>query len=341
MKDAKKGIKGESPNSRDVLLHASMMIQQQQQQLAMMENNNSDTKKDLSIEKQLKFLINGNGLKKQAVKPYHKDDKPTAMERLNRPIIYGKVRGSPYGSCLDDTTRTLQMNGNDTNNSNERTSSHDNDHTETSTEKKIRAKQWQHWRKNNFEPIHVPVEGFDHIYGTDTIQGDDYGAEAAAIAAHNPIGFDEDEQAHDTSKEGREYGSIRTPLDAPIGSLKDKWRVLPHFLQVRSLMRQHIDSFDYFVNTELKEIVQSPSACEIRSDHDPNFYLRFTDCFVGEPCVQDDTFTPTQITPFQCRLRDCTYSAPIYVSVRYTRGRQIIVKNKVRNFNFLFVESIE
>ena len=37
----------------------------------------------------------------------------------------------------------------------------------------------------------------------------------------------------------------------------------------------------------------------------------------------------TQATPFQCRLRDCTYSAPIYVNVRYTRGRQIVVKKKV------------
>ena len=46
------------------------------------------------------------------------------------------------------------------------------------------------------------------------------------------------------------------PLDIPVGSLKDKWRLLPHFLKLRGLMKQHIDSFDYFVNVEMKQIVQ-------------------------------------------------------------------------------------
>ncbi|KAL7545885.1 hypothetical protein ACHAWF_009241 [Thalassiosira exigua] len=73
----------------------------------------------------------------------------------------------------------------------------------------------------------------------------------------------------------------------------------------------------------------SPSACEVRSDYDPKFYLRYTDCWVGEPSIDEDAYATARTTPFQCRLRDCTYSAPIYVNVRYTRGRQIVVKKKV------------
>ena len=56
--------------------------------------------------------------------------------------------------------------------------------------------------------------------------------------------------------DGHEYGASRTPLDAPIGSLREKWRVLPHFLKLRGLMKQHIDSFDHFVSVEMKQIVQ-------------------------------------------------------------------------------------
>jgi DNA-directed RNA polymerase III subunit RPC2 len=165
------------------------------------------------------------------------------------------------------------------------------------------------------------------------------------------------DEAQHSSSDGHEYGASRTPLDAPIGSLREKWRVLPHFLKLRGLMKQHIDSFDHFVSVEMKQIVQvsgivvvhemllirfthtsdinsfchtqSPSACEIRSDYDPKFYLRYTDCWVGEPSIDEDAYATTQATPFQCRLRDCTYSAPIYVNVRYTRGRQIVVKKKV------------
>ncbi len=233
----------------------------------------------------------------------------TTLDRMNRESVFGHVRGTPYGACLHDET-------------------------ESNDEVKERNSQWKEWRAKNFDPIFFPVEGFDHMYGKKDIdQQEDYGAEAAAFAAQ--LGPETTMEEVDVD-DGREYGSIRTPLDAPIGSLKDKWRVLPHFLQVRSLMRQHIDSFDYFVNTEMKEIVQSPSACEIRSEHDPKFYLRYTDCWVGEPSVEEDSYATTQATPFQCRLRDCTYSAPIYVNIRYTRGRQIVVKKKVRFFQMQF-----
>ena len=50
---------------------------------------------------------------------------------------------------------------------------------------------------------------------------------------------------------------------------------------------------------------------------------------MADPSIDEDSYATTQTTPFQCRLRDCTYSAPIYVNVRYTRGRQIVVKKKV------------
>lgn len=58
----------------------------------------------------------------------------------------------------------------------------------------------------------------------------------------------------EVSKEGDQ--GTPPPLDMPVGSLKDKWRLLPHFLKLRGLMKQHIDSFDYFVNVEMKQIVQ-------------------------------------------------------------------------------------
>ena len=34
--------------------------------------------------------------------------------------------------------------------------------------------------------------------------------------------------------------------------LQNKWQLLPHFLR---LMKQHIASFDYFVETEIKKVV--------------------------------------------------------------------------------------
>ena len=41
-------------------------------------------------------------------------------------------------------------------------------------------------------------------------------------------------------------------LTRPIKSIKDKYELLPHFLKMRGLVRQHIDSFNYLVNEEIK-----------------------------------------------------------------------------------------
>lgn len=78
------------------------------------------------------------------------------------------------------------------------------------------------------------------------------------VQMENGTGDDDDPtQAYNVNAtDGHEYGASRTPLDAPIGSLREKWRVLPHFLKLRGLMKQHIDSFDHFVSVEMKQIVQ-------------------------------------------------------------------------------------
>ena len=83
------------------------------------------------------------------------------------------------------------------------------------------------------------------------------------VQMENGTGDDDDDptssaaQAYNVNAtDGHEYGASRTPLDAPIGSLREKWRVLPHFLKLRGLMKQHIDSFDHFVSVEMKQIVQ-------------------------------------------------------------------------------------
>ena len=33
--------------------------------------------------------------------------------------------------------------------------------------------------------------------------------------------------------------------------LQEKWRLLPAFLKVKGLVKQHIDSFNYFINSEV------------------------------------------------------------------------------------------
>ena len=62
-------------------------------------------------------------------------------------------------------------------------------------------------------------------------------------------------------------------LEAPL-DLRDKSELLPAFLRVRGLVRQHIDSFNYFMNHELKKIIEAKGNERVTCDTDPNFYLK-------------------------------------------------------------------
>ena len=52
---------------------------------------------------------------------------------------------------------------------------------------------------------------------------------------------------------------------------KAKWRLLPAFLKVRGLVKQHTESYDYFINHEIKKIVEANQV--VRTD-DNSFELR-------------------------------------------------------------------
>ncbi|MCJ1307224.1 DNA-directed RNA polymerase III core subunit ret1 [Agyrium rufum] len=114
----------------------------------------------------------------------------------------------------------------------------------------------------------------------------------------------------------------------------DKWNLLPAFLKVKGLVKQHIDSFNFFVQVELRKILEANK--KILSDVDPQFFIKYTDIYVGKPCRADEepqtmasTAVPSTITPNECRLRDLTYAAPIMVDLIYSRGKKVIGRKNV------------
>ncbi|KAI4103251.1 MAG: hypothetical protein LQ339_004354 [Xanthoria mediterranea] len=120
----------------------------------------------------------------------------------------------------------------------------------------------------------------------------------------------------------------------PIDTERDKWNLLPAFLKVKGLVKQHIDSFNYLLEVELKQIVKTNRT--ILSDVRPNFYLHFTDICVGKPTRLDENITDfsrydwtSTVTPNECRLRDSTYAAPILVDIAYWRANREVRRKKV------------
>ena len=66
------------------------------------------------------------------------------------------------------------------------------------------------------------------------------------------------------------------------------------------------------------------------------FYFRYLNIRVGKPSLDDnagDPFHPRannmHCNPFQCRLRDCTYSAPLLVDFEYVQYKDVNKQLKV------------
>lgn len=114
-------------------------------------------------------------------------------------------------------------------------------------------------------------------------------------------------------------------LADPVKEISEKWKLVPAFLKVKGLVRQHIDSFNYFINEDIKNIVKANE--KVTSSADPMFYLKYNNVHVGEPNVEEGFNITKEVTPHDCRLRDMTYSAPITVDIEYTRGQQRVIRN--------------
>ncbi|XP_015694372.2 DNA-directed RNA polymerase III subunit 2 [Oryza brachyantha] len=117
------------------------------------------------------------------------------------------------------------------------------------------------------------------------------------------------------------YRSLAAPVSNPV----DKFALLPAFLKVRGLVKEHIDSFNYFITKGIKNIVKANNRIEARNN--PSIFLRYVNVRVGVPSVQVE-YIAEKITPHFCRLTDRTYSAPVLADIEYTVGKQYELKRK-------------
>ncbi|KAF2734046.1 beta and beta-prime subunits of DNA dependent RNA-polymerase [Polyplosphaeria fusca] len=161
---------------------------------------------------------------------------------------------------------------------------------------------------------------------------------AGADSEHNP-----DVETANSSKRHKQeapkdaFSALLEPfyfgkaLTDPINTAEDKWNLLPAFLKTKGLVKQHVDSYNYFVNVGLKKIIQANKY--VRCEADPKFRLEYTDIRVLPPNrVDEENFEHhiSTVTPNECRLRDMTYAAPVAVDIVYTRNSQRIKRRNVK-----------
>ena len=93
---------------------------------------------------------------------------------------------------------------------------------------------------------------------------------------------------------------------------EDAWVVLNAFFEEKGLVRQHLDSFNVFLEENLQKIVKENP--KIIPDI-PDFYINFGDIVVDSPKIREADGAEREITPLEARIRDLTYASNIYLDM--------------------------
>ncbi len=84
------------------------------------------------------------------------------------------------------------------------------------------------------------------------------------------------------------------------------------YFKEKGLVRQHLDSYNDFIMRRLQEIVNEIGVVETNI---PGLKVKLGRIRVGEPLVREADGSENPVTPLECRLRNLTYSAPIYLTL--------------------------
>ncbi|MGQ9679950.1 MAG: DNA-directed RNA polymerase subunit B [Candidatus Bathyarchaeia archaeon] len=105
---------------------------------------------------------------------------------------------------------------------------------------------------------------------------------------------------------------------------EDYWEVLKAFLAEEGLVKQHLDSFNDFVQNYLQQIIDEIGGISIETST-RTYDIKFGTIEIGEPRVVEVDGTVRNIYPREARLRNMTYSAPLYLDIILNEeGKEIL-----------------
>uniref|UniRef100_A0A915EJ38 DNA-directed RNA polymerase subunit beta n=1 Tax=Ditylenchus dipsaci TaxID=166011 RepID=A0A915EJ38_9BILA len=105
------------------------------------------------------------------------------------------------------------------------------------------------------------------------------------------------------------------------------WVVISAYFDEKGLVRQQLDSFDEFIQMIVQRIVEDSPPVELQSEaqhlsgdiENPTmFSLKFGQIYLSKPTHWEKDGAPTPMMPNEARLRNLTYSSPLYVDITKT-----------------------
>lgn len=102
------------------------------------------------------------------------------------------------------------------------------------------------------------------------------------------------------------------------------WIVINAYFNEKGLVRQQLDSFDEFIEMTIQRIVEDSQQIELQAEAQHNsgeieksaiHILKFEQIYLSKPTHWEKDGAPSPMMPNEARLRNLTYSAPLYVDI--------------------------
>lgn len=105
--------------------------------------------------------------------------------------------------------------------------------------------------------------------------------------------------------------------------LRDRWVLVEAFLKERGLVRQHLDSYNDFIENGLQRVIDDVGGIDLDIE---GIHVEFGKISVGEPWFReaDGSYSrPPNVTPHIARMRNMSYLAPLYLEMSIvTKGQR-------------------
>lgn len=105
---------------------------------------------------------------------------------------------------------------------------------------------------------------------------------------------------------------------------EDCWTVISSFFETKGLASQQTDSFDEFTQTTVQDLVEEYSNISLDQPNPPSagqpivlrrYEIKLGSVMVSRPTISETDGTVTSLLPYECRDRNLTYSAPMYMKI--------------------------
>jgi len=151
-------------------------------------------------------------------------------------------------------------------------------------------------------------------------------------------GYEPDELVEDNVHDDFRFSSKQQPSSRAahydegdeITQQEDVWEVIGSYFDQKGLVSQQLDSFNRFIKNTMQEIIDDTPEIILKKEvlHRPGqefldlkarYKIKFEQIYLSKPSFTEGDGSVVTIFPNEARLRNLTYSSPLYVDVTKTR----------------------